>query len=61
MNIPNQFTEYMITDYQDLFYSAIIGIIIALLILIIGYLIRKPRMMEIQTSIHQEEKILNTS
>ena len=58
-SLPNQFTDYMITDYQDLFFSAIIGIIIALAILIVGYLIRKPRLMEIQTSIHQEEKILN--
>ena len=36
MHIPYKLRDYIITDYRDLFYSAIIGIMIALIILFIG-------------------------
>ena len=43
MQIPVNLREYVITDYRDLFYSAIIGVLIAFFILFIGYLIRRPK------------------
>lgn len=57
IHIPTVLRDYIITDYRDLFYSAIIGILIALVILVIGHMIRKPKMMEMESSIHQEQKI----
>ena len=57
LHIPAALRDYIITDYRDLFYSAIIGILIALVILYIGHMIRKPKMMEMESSIHQEQKI----
>ena len=43
LNIPTKLVPYVITDYHDLFYSAFIGLIIALFVLIIGNVIKKPR------------------
>lgn len=57
IHIPITLRDYIITDYRDLFYSAIIGILIALVILFIGNMIRKPKEMVMESSIHQEKKI----
>ncbi len=59
IHIPAALRDYIITDYRDLFYSAIIGILIALVILFVGYMIRRPKMMGMESSIHQVEKIKN--
>ena len=56
-HIPASLQGFIITDYRDLFYSAIIGIVIAVSILVVGYLIRRPKRMVMTESIHQEEKI----
>ncbi|MBS4223945.1 bifunctional lysylphosphatidylglycerol flippase/synthetase MprF [Lederbergia citrea] len=65
MNLPTsklivlqKLQPYIITDYRDLFFSAIIGISIAVFILIIGYLIRKPKQMDRESSLLQEKKIV---
>jgi len=58
INIPTKLVPYVITDYQDLFYSAFIGLIIALFVLIIGNVIKKPGRGFMETSNNQEEKIL---
>ncbi|MBS4210138.1 bifunctional lysylphosphatidylglycerol flippase/synthetase MprF [Bacillus sp. FJAT-50079] len=56
-NLPVKLQPYIITDYRDLFYSAIIGIVIAGIILILGYVIRQPKQMEMEASVDQEGKI----
>ena len=58
VNIPTKLAPYVITDYHDLFYSAFIGLIIALFVLIIGNVIKKPGKGFMKTSNSQEEKIL---
>lgn len=58
VNIPTKLIPYVITDYRDLFYSAFIGLIIALFVLKIGNIIRKPQKRFMETSNSQEEKIL---
>ena len=58
VNIPTKLIPYVITDYHDLFYSAFIGLIIALFVLKIGNVIRKPQNRFMETSNSQEEKIL---
>ncbi|WP_438316395.1 bifunctional lysylphosphatidylglycerol flippase/synthetase MprF [Sporosarcina sp. FA9] len=55
--IPAAIRDYIITDYTDLFYSAIIGLIIAFVILYIGYIIHKPEKIATLSSLDQEEKI----
>ena len=60
-HIPASLQGFIITDYRDLFYSAIIGIIIAVVILVVGYLIRRPKRMVMMESIHQEAQIRNIS
>ncbi|MFD1929115.1 bifunctional lysylphosphatidylglycerol flippase/synthetase MprF [Sporosarcina siberiensis] len=55
--IPAAIRDYIITDYSDLFYSAIIGLIIAIIILYIGYIFHKPKKMITYSSLDQVEKI----
>lgn len=57
IHIPAALSDLIITDYWDLFYSAIIGILIAFVIFFIGFIIRRPEKMEMLSSINQEEKI----
>ena len=59
IHIPAALQEYIITDYRDLFYSAVIGILIAIVIFYIGYFIRAPKKMEKLLSSEQEERIKN--
>ncbi|MGE7672340.1 bifunctional lysylphosphatidylglycerol flippase/synthetase MprF [Lysinibacillus sp. NPDC094403] len=59
IHIPASLQEYIITDYRDLFYSAVIGILIAIVIFCIGYFIRGPKKMEKLLSREQEERIKN--
>ncbi|MBU8878443.1 bifunctional lysylphosphatidylglycerol flippase/synthetase MprF [Bacillus sp. FJAT-29790] len=56
--IPKKLMPYVITDYRDLFYSALIGLIIALLVLAIGYLIKKPRKWVMTKSFSHEDNIV---
>jgi phosphatidylglycerol lysyltransferase len=57
IHIPTALRNYIITDYRDLFYSAIIGILIAFVILFVENMIRKPKMMEMESSINHEKNI----
>ena len=57
ISIPTKFLPYIITDYQDLFYSAIIGLIIAIFIFYIGNFVGKSQKWPIESSKIQEEKI----
>lgn len=57
INIPERFLPYMITDYQDLFYSAVIGLIIAIFILTMGKFIGKSQKWQMEPSFEQEEEI----
>ena len=56
IHIPTALRDYIITDYRDLFYSAIIGILIAFVILFIGYMIRMPKMLEMESSIRSRKE-----
>jgi phosphatidylglycerol lysyltransferase len=58
ITIPSQFLPYIIEDSSDLFSSAMIGLLIALLILYAGYVISKPKIWKFERSIGQEEEIL---
>ena len=58
ITIPSQFLPYIIEDSSDLFSSAMIGLLIALLILYAGYVISKPKKWKFERSIGQEEEIL---
>ena len=59
ITIPKKFIPYVIVDYRDLFSSAIIGLIIALSILFIGYLISLPKKWNLERSIDYEQEIIN--
>ncbi|KOS62447.1 bifunctional lysylphosphatidylglycerol flippase/synthetase MprF [Lysinibacillus agricola] len=59
IHIPATLQVYIITDYRDLFYSAVIGILIAIVIFYIGYFIRAPKKMEKLLSSEQEDTIKN--
>ncbi|KOP79226.1 lysylphosphatidylglycerol synthetase [Lysinibacillus sp. FJAT-14745] len=59
IHIPAALQEYIITDYRDLFYSAVMGILIAIVIFYIGFFIRGPKKMEKLLSSEQEEIIKN--
>ncbi|PFO04817.1 lysylphosphatidylglycerol synthetase [Bacillus sp. AFS076308] len=59
ITIPKKFIPYVIVDYRDLFSSAIIGLIIALSILFIGYLISLPKKWKLERSIDHEQEIMN--
>jgi len=56
-SIPTKFLPYIITDYHDLFYSAFIGLIIAIFIYCIGNFVGKSQKWTMDTSKNQEEKI----
>jgi phosphatidylglycerol lysyltransferase len=56
--IPSRLQQYVIVDSHDLFYSAIIGMLIAFIILMFGYLISNPKKWVMEKSIHQEKKII---
>jgi phosphatidylglycerol lysyltransferase len=58
VSIPAKFLPYLITDYKDLFFSAVIGLLIAFLLLIIGYFIGKSNKWLMGTSHHQEKEIM---
>ncbi|MEH7419532.1 bifunctional lysylphosphatidylglycerol flippase/synthetase MprF [Neobacillus drentensis] len=58
ITLPKKFLPYVIVDYRDLFSSAIIGLIIALSILFIGYLISIPKKWRFEKSIDHEEEIV---
>ncbi len=57
--IPPKLLPYVIVDYRDLFTSAIIGLVIALLILLTGYLISLPKKWKLEKSLGQEKEIIN--
>jgi phosphatidylglycerol lysyltransferase len=57
--IPSKLQQYVIVDSHDLFYSAIIGLLIAFIILMFGYLISNPKKWVMEKSIHQEKEIIN--
>lgn len=59
IHIPIELRDYIITDSWDLFYSAIIGLLIACFIFYTGYVIRAPKTMRMLRSIDQENKIKN--
>ncbi|WP_233505419.1 bifunctional lysylphosphatidylglycerol flippase/synthetase MprF [Sporosarcina sp. BI001-red] len=59
IHIPIELRDYIITDSRDLFYSAVIGLVIAGVILFIGSLIRKPKQMEMLSSVDQAENVEN--
>ncbi len=58
ITIPSHLLPYVIKDSQDLFSSAIIGLIIAMLILYVGYLISKPKKWKFESSMGHEKEIL---
>ncbi|NEU31152.1 bifunctional lysylphosphatidylglycerol flippase/synthetase MprF [bacterium LRH843] len=55
--VPITLRPYVITDYNDLFYSALMGLAIGVCILFVGYRIFKTKRMEMESSIGQEDKI----
>ncbi len=59
IHIPAALQDYIITDYRDLFYSAVIGILIAIVIFYIGYFILAPKKMEKLLSSEHEDTIKN--
>jgi phosphatidylglycerol lysyltransferase len=59
INLPRNLVPYVILDSHDLFSSAFIGLLIALLILMAGYLISKPKKWFMEKSIDGEQEILN--
>ncbi len=59
INIPSNLQPYVILDDQDLFNSALIGLFIAFIVLILGYFISKPNKWTMEKSLSQETEILN--
>ncbi|RST77595.1 bifunctional lysylphosphatidylglycerol flippase/synthetase MprF [Siminovitchia acidinfaciens] len=57
VSLPTKLLPYVITDYQDLFFSAFIGLWIAVLVFIAGYIIGRPRKMIMEKSVFQEEEV----
>ena len=57
LHFPAALSDLIITDSRDLFLSAFIGILIAFVILFIGRSIYRPNMMELLSSVDEEEKI----
>ncbi|MDR6998277.1 bifunctional lysylphosphatidylglycerol flippase/synthetase MprF [Neobacillus niacini] len=58
LEMPRRFLPYVIVDYHDLFNSAFIGLIIAFLILVFGYLSSKPKNWKFEKSKSQERDII---
>jgi phosphatidylglycerol lysyltransferase len=59
INLPSKLVPYVILDYQDLFNSAFIGLFIAIIILLSGYVISKPKKWVMEKSSEQEQEILD--
>lgn len=59
LTIPTKFLPYVIVDYRDLFTSAFIGLMIAFLIISIGYLISLPKKWKLEKSTGQDNEILH--
>lgn len=58
ISLPTKLMPYVITDYQDLFLSALIGILIAIGVFVAGYVLGNPRKLVLEATDTQEEKIL---
>lgn len=58
VNMPTRLMPYVITDYLDLFFSAAIGLLIALAVFAAGYLLGRSRKMIMEKSDFQEKEIL---
>jgi len=58
MEMPRQLVPYVIIDPSDLFTSALIGLIIAFLILTLGYFVSLPKKWKLEPSLHQEQEII---
>ncbi|MCM3568873.1 bifunctional lysylphosphatidylglycerol flippase/synthetase MprF [Neobacillus mesonae] len=57
--MPEKLIPYVILDSNDLFTSAFIGLVIAFMILSIGYLVSLPKKWKFENSVNQETEILN--
>ncbi len=55
--MPTKLMPYVLTDDQDLFFSAAIGLLIALAVFTVGYLLGRSRKMVIEKSEFQEKEI----
>jgi phosphatidylglycerol lysyltransferase len=58
ISLPSQLLPYVIEDPQDLFSSAVFGLVIALFILYTGYVISKPKKWKFESSADHEKEIL---
>jgi phosphatidylglycerol lysyltransferase len=58
IELPEQLLSYVILDSQDLFNSAIIGIIIAFFIFFFGYLKSKPEKWKFEEACNHEQEIV---
>ncbi|WP_251032776.1 bifunctional lysylphosphatidylglycerol flippase/synthetase MprF [Bacillus sp. ISL-7] len=58
IEIPSKLLPYVIVDYRDLFTSAVIGLVIALLILMFGYLISLPKKWSLERSNGRDKEII---
>ena len=56
-SIPAKYLPYIITDYHDLFYSAFIGLMIAIIIFLIGNFMGKSQKWLMESSKNHEDKI----
>ncbi|WHY87220.1 bifunctional lysylphosphatidylglycerol flippase/synthetase MprF [Neobacillus novalis] len=66
LNLPSteikvnpKLSPYLLKDYHDLFKSALIGLFIALILFFIGYLFRRNKKWGLETTLPQEEKIVD--
>lgn len=59
IEIPPKLLPYVIVDYHDLFMSAAIGLVIALFILMFGYLISLPKSWNLERSANREKDIVD--
>ncbi|MFL6556921.1 MAG: phosphatidylglycerol lysyltransferase domain-containing protein, partial [Bacillus sp. (in: firmicutes)] len=59
IELPRKLLPYVIVDYRDLFTSAAIGLVIALCILLFGYLISLPKSWILERSINREKAIVD--
>jgi len=59
IEIPPKLLPYVIVDYHDLFMSAAIGLVIALFILMFGYLISLPKSWILERSENREKDIVD--
>jgi phosphatidylglycerol lysyltransferase len=59
INIPTNIQPYVILDHQDLFNSALIGLSIAFIVLLLGYFISKPNKWTKEISSHHETEVLS--